>query len=343
MPRPPLKKTENHEIVGRDLYLYIREVRSRKTGRKYRYLVIEEYIGNGNRKTILSIPVEKAIENLLWCGGWDLNPRRPTPSGPKPDALRPCSAIPHRGFKQNGGDPLTPSAEKLNAFYNYCKNHASEQVCKQYLRYLAKPLDQNNRWSITAWKKYYRWLCEEKNIEQACILFKKIKSKKSRPDLYVPGLEEIRETLEKAEEPYRKIYLYLLWSGLRLSEVVYVVRNIDWLRVVQRNGYVRVELNLVRGSKKAFWGYFLEVPEKIMVTSRDVSEYARRNGLLAPKYIRKFVATKLVELGVKGEIVDYIQGRTPSNILTKHYLDLLVIADTHYETYAEWLKNNGFY
>ena|GEM_PF-1538829 len=22
---------------------------------------------------------------LRWCGGWDLNPRRPTPSGPQPD------------------------------------------------------------------------------------------------------------------------------------------------------------------------------------------------------------------------------------------------------------------
>ena len=21
----------------------------------------------------------------IWCGGWDLNPRRPTPSGPEPD------------------------------------------------------------------------------------------------------------------------------------------------------------------------------------------------------------------------------------------------------------------
>ena len=67
-----------------NLYLYIKT--DRKRGRTYRYLIIEEYLGNGKRRKILSIPVEKAIDILIsWCGGWDLNPRRPTPSGPKPD------------------------------------------------------------------------------------------------------------------------------------------------------------------------------------------------------------------------------------------------------------------
>ncbi len=24
------------------------------------------------------------VGKVLWCGGWDLNPRRPTPAGPEP-------------------------------------------------------------------------------------------------------------------------------------------------------------------------------------------------------------------------------------------------------------------
>ena len=32
----------------------------------------------------------------LWCGGWDLNPRRPTPSGPEPDPFDQARAPPHR-------------------------------------------------------------------------------------------------------------------------------------------------------------------------------------------------------------------------------------------------------
>ena len=80
------------------MYIYIREVKSK--GRVYRYLVIEEYLGRGKRRTLLRLPAEEAAKLLLelarrgihhageldklWCGGWDLNPRRPTPAGPKP-------------------------------------------------------------------------------------------------------------------------------------------------------------------------------------------------------------------------------------------------------------------
>ena len=35
-----------------------------------------------------------AVVNL-WCGGWGLNPRRPTPSGPKPDPFDLARAPPH--------------------------------------------------------------------------------------------------------------------------------------------------------------------------------------------------------------------------------------------------------
>ncbi len=40
---------------------------------------------------------EKGECCVLWCGGWDLNPRRPTPSGPKPDPFVQARAPPHRG------------------------------------------------------------------------------------------------------------------------------------------------------------------------------------------------------------------------------------------------------
>ena len=39
--------------------------------------------------------VEAVRNGLLWCGGWDLNPRRPTPSGPEPDPFDLARAPPH--------------------------------------------------------------------------------------------------------------------------------------------------------------------------------------------------------------------------------------------------------
>ncbi len=66
------------------LYMYIRVVH--RNGRAYRYLVVEEYLGQGRRHSILlRLPVEEAAKLLLrlqdmgitsvevlkeqWCGG----------------------------------------------------------------------------------------------------------------------------------------------------------------------------------------------------------------------------------------------------------------------------------
>jgi len=54
------------------------------------YLVKEWYEPELKKKITKSIGPCRLIEELMmkfkegfWCGGWDLNPRRPTPSGPK--------------------------------------------------------------------------------------------------------------------------------------------------------------------------------------------------------------------------------------------------------------------
>ncbi len=64
--------------------------------------VVEEYLGCGRRRRIAHIPVRKILEEfnvgaegVRWCGGWDLNPRRPTPSGPEPDPFDQARAPPH--------------------------------------------------------------------------------------------------------------------------------------------------------------------------------------------------------------------------------------------------------
>gem|GEM_PF-2273733 len=61
----------------------------------YYYLYKEWYDPEAKKKRSKLIgrcdELEKIVERLKhgienqWCGGWDLNPRRPTPSGPKPD------------------------------------------------------------------------------------------------------------------------------------------------------------------------------------------------------------------------------------------------------------------
>ena len=75
------------------MYLYIQTIKAKN--KKYRYLVIEEYYGNGKRRALLRLPVEEAIKRLLWCGGWDLNPRRPTPADLESAPFDQARAPPH--------------------------------------------------------------------------------------------------------------------------------------------------------------------------------------------------------------------------------------------------------
>ncbi len=81
------------------MYVYIK--RTKTNNWTYYYLVIEEYLGNGKRRQIAHIPLKKILEqfnvnaeDVRWCGGWDLNPRRPTPSGPEPDPFDQARAPP---------------------------------------------------------------------------------------------------------------------------------------------------------------------------------------------------------------------------------------------------------
>ncbi len=106
--------------VPKPLYVYVHTVRSK--GRVYQYLVIEEYLGQGKRRTILRMRLEDAVRKLLadtqesgaegaaWCGGWDLNPRRPTPTGLKPAPFGRARAPPRLAYPRCRGAMRLPSS-----------------------------------------------------------------------------------------------------------------------------------------------------------------------------------------------------------------------------------------
>ncbi len=73
-----------------------------------------------------------------------------------------------------------------------------------------------------------------------------------------------------------------------------------------------------------------------------ISDFERRRDALAIKYFRKFVATKMAELGIPLDVIDFIQGRKPTRVLTQHYVSLFGIAKEHYRKYAEWLHSSVY-
>ncbi|WP_261310070.1 integrase [Saccharolobus shibatae] len=46
----------------------------------------------------------------------------------------------------------------------------------------------------------------------------------------------------------------------------------------------------------------------------------------------------MAELSVPLDVIDFIQGRKPTRVLTQHYISLFGIAKEQYKKYAEWLK-----
>ncbi len=86
------------------MYIYIKKTHA--NGKTYYYVVGEVYDPKTKRKeTVFHISLQKLLRCIeedvdvaarlrQWCGGWDLNPRRPTPSGPKPDPFDQARAPP---------------------------------------------------------------------------------------------------------------------------------------------------------------------------------------------------------------------------------------------------------
>ncbi|MEB3861455.1 MAG: hypothetical protein GSR84_04455 [Desulfurococcales archaeon] len=228
----------------------------------------------------------------------------------------------------------------VQAWETWClERGTSPETCHKYAGYLGKPLDPQNRWSAKAWKLYYKWRCELGD-QTACEDYKKIKVPQAGADLKVPSLESILASITRAG-PYKTVYMILLESGLRLVEATRLLREYRSLECVKLDGYRRCLLGRERGKKRSLWAYHITPIEDPIeeLTDRRVTSYAEKQGLIMPKYVRKFVATKMAELGVPPHIIDFYQGRSPRSVLLQHYAQLLGAADKEYARYAEWLRS----
>jgi intergrase/recombinase len=141
------------------------------------------------------------------------------------------------------------------------------------------------------------------------------------------------------------LYNLLIDSGLRLVEALKVITEFNPDNVEHVNGFCRVEVCAFRGNKQAFYGYFTEYTFKLLCQVSDKSFRAataahrcRKHKAIAPKYLRKFVFDKMVELEVPESVADFIEGRVPKRIGAKHYMVLRRQADKFYGKYAEYLK-----
>jgi len=187
--------------------------------------------------------------------------------------------------------------------------------------------------------------------EESSFWLKRLKvRRRSKVDVREVKEEEVRravKTIRGAERHDIELaYLIMLFSGCRLSEAIELINSFDSSRLHKvNNDYSRYGLMKTDKSKRALWLYLpnslidLLKERKYKISRRAVTEFARRNKILAPKYIRKFFYQKAYEVLHDRELVDFYQGRVSRlSIGSRHYDSLLSRADKEYAKIMNYLR-----
>jgi intergrase/recombinase len=212
----------------------------------------------------------------------------------------------------------------------------SEETIKKYISCVKQGRKESNN-CIKAWRNFYKLVLNKDPP-------KDLKPKKTKPDLRVPTLEEVRQTLNAVKQypTLHTFYRLLLESGSRETEALKVLNDYNPENEINEDGFSIYVLNWVRGQKKSFYLFHVTELKQIKISKAYVDKYVKKLNLVPPKYFRKFVATKMAELEIPSQVIDFIEGRTPSDVLTRHYLDLFALAKKEYRKYAEWLYTSVY-
>ena len=240
------------------------------------------------------------------------------------------------GNSQNTLDIRVPEVWELQLFLKECIKEREERTCRDYMNYLQKPLDLSKRWSVKAYRLYYKLVKHEDPPKQ-------LKVKRGKPDTKVPSTQEIQLTLFKACEAGQwlcQVYKLLLESGARLSEIVKMLREYNKARDKDQGTHYEYQLGWHRGKKHSYIIFHVTRPNmEFGFTESWVTHKAMKYNLVRPKYVRKYVATRMLEMEIPRDAVNFIQGRVSEDVLAIHYLDRLVLARRYYPRYAEWVRS----
>ena len=206
-----------------------------------------------------------------------------------------------------------------------------------------KSVYKNGSLKIDLDKSYRAWQCKgirvfcnflaSKNLypQEIGLIRKHVKIIRSGIDSYVPSNEEIRISIHTLKEPYKSMYKILCFSGIRATELDYILKN-D-CRIIYGDGFNKIYINYNRGSKSSTFAYipaWLSIPKKATSIEGLKMMIKRKKLVVNVKYCRKWFFTKCIELGIPESVADYYEGRTSKSIGVSHYLAKQSLADKFY-------------
>ncbi len=195
---------------------------------------------------------------MFWCSGRDSNPGRRLESSSsegKPSA----SSYNRLGFieypRVNGYHKTT-----IKDVVSYLDKYSVDVSGPKDVIHLFSNVETAKRHVILAFRlllNYYETLgCNSNYLD---VLRKAIPRVRCGVDLKIPSEAKTVESLVKLEtslKKYKALYNLLLDSGLRLVESVGLINNFKGAEEV--NGFFRCDLGDFRGTKRAYYGHFLE-------------------------------------------------------------------------------------
>ncbi len=212
--------------------------------------------------------------------------------------------------------------------------------------------------------KFLEWLGWPEEITAQ--IRKLVKVDKAGVDDEVPSEEEIIRSLEalepsrvEAEDPrsggrvgprhlYWALYNLILDSGARLEHAIEVLNGWDEKRLKACDGFYIYVLGKASETKRQPYVFLTPYTVELVreakakeagqkLTRQGATSYFKRHKAVAAKYIRKFVYSKLIALGVPESVADFIQGRAAKTVGARSYLAKLELAKQHYARYARYL------
>jgi len=172
------------------------------------------------------------------------------------------------------------------------------------------------------------------------------KKPRSKEDTYIPPdslVLQVRDKVKELGPPYTLFYNILVSTGCRGTEARYLILNVKRLKTVDLGSYVRIHVDLQRGSKNEFVMYlpkevYLQLLSfKGKLPHRDTVEDTFRELGLAIKYFRKWFRQKLKQIGIDSEDIEAFQGRVTS-IGGRRYTDWIPILDEDYKRILPAIK-----
>ena len=234
-------------------------------------------------------------------------------------------------------------------------NRIDKYTATRYIRYLDRYLSSNvssvrdmqellltiesgRNWFIKAVRNLLNFAEEREDLsfEYIAKLRRVLKVKPAGVrEVYISD-EELIEAYNRVKDSLKPFFKLLVYSGIRLSHAVNMVKSFDRANLVIKDNIARYPINwLSKGKKRGYWCYmpkeFAKELESLAIYEHyDSYGKGLRFGRVSAVTIRKWHLNKLIELGVPESIADFIQGRASVTVGSTHYLNKTAQADREY-------------